>query len=777
MSKDTRASARSRRLVHSPRASAADASPAEHVAHIGRQAGGGVLTTRWTHALAQGILDSSPDSILAMNSKGIVVEYNAAAERTFGYRREEALGKELASLIIPPSLRDQHRAGLANYLTSGEGAFTGQRVDTIAMRSDGSEFAVELTISPVETDESPLFVAYLRDITGHTRGDAERDRLRLREQTAPAEAERQAAQFRAVFEAMTDGLVVYDLDGQAVDMNSAMLAMLGAGNYLDTFSAMPPHHPLRQLEIRDTRGQPIPEGQLPQQRLLGGEMLRPEQASEIMVRALDGVDRRFIVTGVPLHGADGVLTGAVCLYRDVAARRIIERQTSSALDTIMRCANIVASYSAPETESHLLGQLAETLLELEAADFTHATLVDEHNHLKPVGIYGVSEEEARVWREGVNQFDPSNLPQLTEVTALLASGRPLLQQFGTDQPLVSTNTVRSLNVHAAITAPVVVNGRLVGIITISRTRPLERGATTPFAPWDIELIADVGRLAGQALMQGQLRKQLTLAEAAQLAAEAAARQRDEFLSIASHELKTPVTSLKLNLQLAQRRLAASHRASGSSSLETLLGTLLPRTTDQVDRLSRLIDDLLDVSRIATDKLALRLETTDLVRVVEGVVEEQRQHNPSRTILLDRPEQPLVLAADADRIGQVVTNYLTNALKYSPDDAPVELTVASAGQSARVAVRDYGAGLPDEERDHIWERFYRAPEVHVLSGSGIGLGLGLYISKSIVERHGGAVGVESGHGQGSRFWFTLPLRPISAAASAEQNPMDGPHMTG
>jgi signal transduction histidine kinase len=108
---------------------------------------------------------------------------------------------------------------------------------------------------------------------------------------------------------------------------------------------------------------------------------------------------------------------------------------------------------------------------------------------------------------------------------------------------------------------------------------------------------------------------------------------------------------------------------------------------------------------------------------------------------------------------VLTNYLTNALKYSLEECPVDVMLEVVGSSiARVSVRDQGPGIPAEEQAHIWEIFHRVPGVEVLTGSGVGLGLGLYISRTIIERHGGQVGVESTVGLGSTFWFTLPLAP-------------------
>ncbi len=123
------------------------------------------------------------------------------------------------------------------------------------------------------------------------------------------------------------------------------------------------------------------------------------------------------------------------------------------------------------------------------------------------------------------------------------------------------------------------------------------------------------------------------------------------------------------------------------------------------------------------------------------------------------EQSVLVHADAGRIEQVVTNFLTNALKYSPTDHPVEVGVEAEPRQTRVWVRDQGPGLPPQEQEHIWERFHRAKGVVVQSGTGVGLGLGLYISRIIVERHRGQIGVDSTPGQGATFWFTLPLPPL------------------
>jgi signal transduction histidine kinase len=264
------------------------------------------------------------------------------------------------------------------------------------------------------------------------------------------------------------------------------------------------------------------------------------------------------------------------------------------------------------------------------------------------------------------------------------------------------------------------------------------------------------------LEMAQLRQERELARANELAVREANRQMEAFLGIVSHELKTPLASMIMGLQLIERR--ASHAAPSPAGAADQEGTrhsnapgALELVLQQAGRLNRLVGDLLETSRIQSGRLGLDVQPTNLTVVVNAAVAEQRQLSPERTIHLHLPgEKPLYIWADAERIGQVVANYLTNALKYSPEARGVEVGVGVEGQQARVWVQDQGPGIPLEEQSFIWERFHRVTGIEVQSGSGVGLGLGLYISKTIIERQGGQVGVQSTPGQGATFWFTLPL---------------------
>jgi signal transduction histidine kinase len=315
----------------------------------------------------------------------------------------------------------------------------------------------------------------------------------------------------------------------------------------------------------------------------------------------------------------------------------------------------------------------------------------------------------------------------------------------------------------------------------------------------------------------RLRRTVVAAQAEERALRALDERKDEFLGVVSHEMRTPLSSLEIFFgvlahhfdslfaalpsreegvvgavgdegSVRDRRYPRERRNAAGTLREALV-----LAQASVWRLTRLASDLVDDSRIRHGRLALRLEPCDLVTIVAGAVEEQRAAEPDRTILLevsgggDQPSQqawpgqhvPILVLADSDRIAQVVINYLTNALKYSAVGRPVTVrleVVAGARERAngdmrgseardggeeerhlaRVSVQDEGIGVPLAEQLQIWERFHTVEGNTVQNGSGTSLGLGLHICKTIIEEHHGQVGVQSVPGQGSTFWFTLPL---------------------
>ncbi|HEX5745008.1 MAG TPA: ATP-binding protein [Archangium sp.] len=237
------------------------------------------------------------------------------------------------------------------------------------------------------------------------------------------------------------------------------------------------------------------------------------------------------------------------------------------------------------------------------------------------------------------------------------------------------------------------------------------------------------------------------AQEARTEAERMVRLRDEFLSVASHELKTPLTSLSLQLHTLLQRARQGTRPEDAETAQRL-----EKAQRQLHKLARMMDELLDVSRLAEGRLRLELSDVDLVQVVREVL-ERLQEEASRTgsRLELRADGPVVGRWDRTKLEQVVTNLVSNALKYGAG-APVEVQVHSSGAMALLEVKDHGIGIAPEDLERIFGKFERAVPVRQYGG----FGLGLYIVRQIVEALGGGVDAESTPGQGATFHLVLPL---------------------
>lgn len=241
----------------------------------------------------------------------------------------------------------------------------------------------------------------------------------------------------------------------------------------------------------------------------------------------------------------------------------------------------------------------------------------------------------------------------------------------------------------------------------------------------------------------------------------AADEKDAFLAAATHELRTPVAAGMAVLQLALRRLNAGRDVDAKDVLNTV--------QDQVRRMAKLVDDLLDATRLARGALPLEIGEHDLVTVVRSVRDRFASLEPERALDLRAPES-LPAELDASRIDQVISNLISNAVRYSPPGSPIEVILEDLGDAARISVRDQGVGVPRDRQQAIFGRFARAHGTRYG-----GLGLGLDIALGIVRQHGGEISVESEGvaGRGSTFSVRLPRRAAASSREAVRNPASAP----
>lgn len=224
----------------------------------------------------------------------------------------------------------------------------------------------------------------------------------------------------------------------------------------------------------------------------------------------------------------------------------------------------------------------------------------------------------------------------------------------------------------------------------------------------------------------------------------AERKKDEFISIASHELKTPLTSVKGYMQLLGRSVEKGDIPTVKKHLD--------KAHIQLEKLNELIADLLDISKIESGKLKFNKKGFAIDDLLDSVIDIIHQTNPEFNIHR-KGKVGLEVFADEMRIEQVIINFLTNAIKYSPGTSEIEINVNVLGDKVYVGVRDFGIGIGPDQQKSVFDKFYRVEETAIHFQ---GLGIGLFISAEIIKRHGGEVGVKSTLGEGSEFYFILPI---------------------
>ena len=451
------------------------------------------------------------------------------------------------------------------------------------------------------------------------------------------------------------------------------------------------------------------------------------------------------------------------IVRDVTQQRRQERRTHEALAALLAMAEALVQAPAeaaktaeapPPPANATVRRLVELAQRVLGGERLSLVAVDwETDALRPMATFRPITDEEQQWWASVPRSHVDDAADPT-LLARLRAGEVVLVDL-TRLPVLPGRP--TYNARSVLVAPMRVQEKLMGFLV------LNYGDEAHAVPAEEQALAGaVAKLAALVLERERLLQEREAARAHELALTEANRRMDEFLGVAAHELKTPVTKGSLAVQWAATRLqslvseVAAHGGGQATRLESLQ-MHLKHADQSMQRLSRLVVDLLDVSRIRAGKLEVRMAPCDLAEIVREAVDEQRQIAPTRTIHLHlRAGRQVQMVADADRIGQVVTNYLTNALNYSPEDRPVEVYLRVHGAWARVSVRDEGPGVPAAEQQRIWDRFYRAEGVRPAYGTNMGLGFGLYLSKTIIEQHQGRVGVRSALGKGSTFWFMVPL---------------------
>ncbi len=500
------------------------------------------------------------------------------------------------------------------------------------------------------------------------------------------QAQNISGQFGPIFAAMADAVVVYDANGSIVQFNDAAATLFQIREQLPYLS-LPLDQREAGLEMQDLDGRPLQRDEWPGTRVLHGERLDGATAPDIRARTPDGHYLILNISGAPLTDAHGQILGAVCIIRDVTARRQLEREVAE------RAAELESIF-ATQTEGVVYVDRDGRIIRMNAAQ----------RHLLASRDVDSAEEHINTWAQQIAPHDALGRPVPRDT---LPFYRALRGETITDENAVELyhRAPDGRDVAVRISAAPVRNahGEIVGVVLTTR---------------------DVSQ-------QRQLEQQ----------------QRD-ILRVVAHDLLSPITGMRLYFATQERRMRQGLPPFVPDE------SLLQAMNANLTRMEHLVNDLRAVTSIEAGALGLNRRPCDVRALCQREVAVQHALTPGRIIHFEAPEGSIQAEVDEQRVGQVLANFLGNALKYSAADKPVTLTLSAADGTVRLAVRDEGPGIPEMERARLWERFHRVPGIKAADGSQ-SLGLGLYICRAIAEAHGGQVGVESTLGEGSTFWCTLP----------------------
>jgi signal transduction histidine kinase len=405
-----------------------------------------------------------------------------------------------------------------------------------------------------------------------------------------------------------------------------------------------------------------------------------------------------------------------------------------------------------EAKAHLLGAIVSRAVEALGARSGRLVVAQDEpwRDLVP----GTTPDEGHVTVRETGAVARERLRAAGDTLHVLATGdQVLVPDVEAPHPFGPFPAAQQRGVRSFAIVPLVSGGGILGTLTLDfdRTGELSPELRDVLALFAAHAAAALDRVRLLHLQQAHAKE-----IAARLEAEAAVRVRDEFLSIAAHELKTPITTLRGTVQHLLRQLARAepdHPVDGA-----LLERGLQRIDERSDKLVRLMSQLLDATRIQAGRLVLDRRPTDLVALAAGVIEAARAAAATHEFVLRTPGA-LVAEIDPLRVEQLLTNLVENAVRYAPTGTTVTVSVGqTTSGKARLAVRDQGPGIPEEHRERVFDRFYQVP----LAGASAGMGLGLFVARQVAELHGGRIRVGAPKGGGARFVVTLPLKAPKTA---------------
>lgn len=670
------------------------------------------------------LLDAMDQAAIVTDADGYVTYWNRYAETLYGWKRGEALGRNISELVVPPGQQEQ-AATIMSTLRAGE-SWSGEFV---SQRRDGSTFPTFVADTPIVDADGKLtaVVGISNDIT---------ERKRLEEQLRRRVAEFAEAEerIRSVVDNVLDGIITFDEQGIIQTFNTAAERIFG---YTAT-------------EIIGENVQRLMfEPDLGERAELLSQSLRIDSTTtgadrEGMGRRKDGSAFSMDLAVKSFHFDQRVyFTGIV---RDITQRKRFE----TALRFLADASKSLATLVDYRTTLQKVSQLAVPGF----ADWCAVDIVESDGSLKRLAVAHADPARVELAMRIFEQYPPDpNSPH--GVARTVNTGEPRFIPEVTDELVAAVarsdehlQMLQQLGLKSFMCVPLNAQGRIFGALTFAST-----SADRTYTPSDLSIAEDLAHRATIAIENARLYQELRDAD----------RRKDEFLAMLAHELRNPLAPIRTGLDVLA--------IESDEQSETVL-----MMQQQVEHLVRLVDDLLDVSRIIRGHIHLKKEPIDLSTVVNRALDAVRHvvDNNGQELTVSIPDEPIWLNVDAVRIVQVLENLLNNASKYSDESGRIELEARQTGPAVDIVVRDNGVGIEPDLLPKVFDLFTQSSRS--LDRSQGGLGIGLTLVRSLVEMHGGTVSVRSaGPGRGSEFEVHLPIgavEGISKAAPLPSMPADG-----
>ncbi|TKC09899.1 PAS domain S-box protein [Pedobacter polaris] len=644
------------------------------------------------------LIKESPLAIYTCDANGRVTFFNDSAAVLWGRKPELLKDYWCGSWkIFHPDGRPMELNSCPMALTLKQGkSFAGEEI--VIQRPDDSFRSLLVYPSPVFSEDKVLLGAYntLVDITENKSG------------------EEKHAILSAIVESSDDAILSKGLDGVIKSWNTGAQKIFGyteqemLGRHISTI---------------------IPPALISEEEVIISNIKAGKKVDHFQTIRMhkDGHEIDISLTVSPIKDAFGNITGASKVARDISEIKRAERMTIEFAKRQQLLNSIGTAISEKLDVKEILQRVTDATTEITGAAFGaffYNTYDEKGDSLMLFTVSGAPHEA----------FEQFEMPTDTAIFHSTFSLERIVRLDDiTKDPNYSKNApyfgipIEQLDVVSFLVVPVISSsGQVIGVLFFGHPK------AGMFKIEHEEIMASVASQAAVALDNSKLFEEV----------RALSEKKDEFIALASHELKTPLTTLKGYLQMLQNE-------KGSKMAEFFV----QKSLKQLDRLGSLIGDLLDVSKVEAGKLQFNFEIFDLGQTLKDILETFHYNTSSHVISFSGYEGQLLVYGDQQRIEQVIINLLNNAVKYSPRSKQVYVTLETNQDQAVIRVRDNGIGLSKEQQKSIFKRFFRAEGVSDIAG----LGLGLYISKEIIDRHKGSFTIASEVGVGSEFCFAIPIK--------------------